>query len=299
MNAGTPYYAERKRRDEAARLSTPISAEDILEEDERLGVKLATLWETVGQHYDRHAFPGTSPLSELVRGVLKMHTGIVVYGGTMASAISGDYDAETKLSIIEATAEILSREVRAGQGSTITGSEMGAVFTRKVNKVFQDHNVNLELDESRRFIPIESPVVHSNVVMPAPTLMRGDTRFAGVEKAYEDALTELRRGEGGNAVTDAGTALQEAFEAVGIAGGTLGKQIDGARNSGVLGGTNSPFAESLVKVAQWVAAKRNNGEAHRAVHGIELNDAWFIVHVVGAFIVYLHQTTSPTDSDDG
>jgi hypothetical protein len=110
--------------------------------------------------------------------------------------------------------------------------------------------------------------------------------FANAEKAFRDALDEIANGKPDDAITDAGTALQEALSATGCKGTALGDLIKDAKQKGWFGPRDSPLADSIAKIHNWVAAERNAGEAHR-VSDVTKDDAWFVVHVVGAAILRL------------
>jgi hypothetical protein len=64
------------------------------------------------------------------------------------------------------------------------------------------------------------------------------------ESTYQKALAEIRVGDAGDAITDAGIALQAALTALGWKGGTLGQLVTAARNDGLLRGNDTPLTES-------------------------------------------------------
>jgi hypothetical protein len=128
--------------------------------------------------------------------------------------------------------------------------------------------------------------MHAQVVEPTLVLLHGKQEFANAERAFRDALEELTAGKPDDAITDAGTALQEALTALGCKGNKLGDLIKDAKNTGWFGPRDSPLADSIAKIHNWVAAERNAGEAHRVSEATK-DDAWFVVHVVGAAIVRL------------
>jgi hypothetical protein len=70
-------------------------------------------------------------------------------------------------------------------------------------------------------------------------------------------LKELRNRDPGDAVTDAATALQ--------------------KNKGLLKGNDTPLTDAVCKTVDWVAAKRNQGEAHKGDPDINMSDAWMVV----------------------
>ena len=60
-----------------------------------------------------------------------------------------------------------------------------------------------------------------------------------------------------------------------------------AKNKGLLKGNDTPLTDAVCKTVDWVAAKRNQGEAHKGDPDINMSDAWMMVHVVGALIIRL------------
>jgi hypothetical protein len=63
--------------------------------------------------------------------------------------------------------------------------------------------------------------MHDAVVAPTLYLLHSQPRFAEAEKAYQKALAEIRNRDAGDAITDVGTALQEAMVALGCTGNSL------------------------------------------------------------------------------
>jgi hypothetical protein len=90
-------------------------------------------------------------------------------------------------------------------------------------------------------------------------------------------LKELRNRDPGDAVTDAATALQDVLTALGCTGGALGDLLKSAKNKGLLKGNDTPLADAVCKTVDWVAAKRNQGEAHKGDPDINMSDAWMVV----------------------
>jgi hypothetical protein len=74
---------------------------------------------------------------------------------------------------------------------------------------------------------------------PALHLPHDQARFAVTEPAYQEALTEIRNGDAGDAITDAGTALQAALMALGCKGTSLGPLLMSARERGLIRGNDS------------------------------------------------------------
>ena len=75
--------------------------------------------------------------------------------------------------------------------------------------------------------------------------------------------------------------------AVGCEGNQLGDLIKSARTRGLIAAHDSPLLDVIEKALNWVAADRSQtGDSHHASHASR-DDAWLIVHIVGAFIVRL------------
>lgn len=167
-------------------------------------------------------------------------------------------------------------------------------FVESVNRIFDAHRVALRLvAEASQIVPLDSFELHTKVVEPVIRLLHGRPDLHGVQIAYMDSLNEIADGKPADAITDAGTALQETFKALHVPGKVLGDQIKSVRLSGQLPGRDAPLLDAVVKAMEWVASERNqNGDAHN-VTDAKLDDAWLIVHVVGALIVRL--TGSPRE----
>jgi hypothetical protein len=86
-------------------------------------------------------------------------------------------------------------------------------------------------------------------------------------------LKELRNRDPGDAVT----ALQDVLTALGCTGGALGDLLKSAKNKGLLNGNDTPLTDAVCKTVDWVAAKRNQAEAHKGDPDINMSDAWMMV----------------------
>lgn len=158
-------------------------------------------------------------------------------------------------------------------------------FTERVNEILAQERVSWKF-VGPEMIEMRSEELHDAVIEPALKLIH-DRRFAGVDATYRKALDELSRGDGADAVTDAGAALQELLTALGCEGNQLGDLIRSARRQGLLGAHDTPLLVAVERAMHWVAADRSQtGESHHASDATR-EDAWLIVHVVGAFIVRL------------
>lgn len=102
-----------------------------------------------------------------------------------------------------------------------------------------------------------------------------------------------------DAITDAGTALQEALQALGCGGNALGGLIKDAMKKGLLAPHDATLASGIKNFMAWASADRSEtGDAHKSSDAT-LDDAWLMVHIVGALIVRLAGTPRTSGSDGG
>lgn len=161
------------------------------------------------------------------------------------------------------------------------GAKARSGYADAINTVLQEDRISYELSNGE-MIPFSSKELHVEVVVPVLHLI-GKAGWEKVENAYRAALSELARGEGANAITDAGTALQEALWNLGAEGNALGPLIASAQKKGLI----ASHDQALAKTAHWVSADRSvSGDAHTA-SAASVQDAWLTVHVVGALILRL------------
>jgi hypothetical protein len=159
-------------------------------------------------------------------------------------------------------------------------------FEVKIRELLQQGRISFEL-VGGQMIPFESKELHAEVILPALALLSSGEMWKPAQTAYFKALDEISRGDGPDAITDAGTALQEALLALGCDGNSLGPLINSAAKKGLLGSHDREMIEAISKLMHWVSADRSQtGDAHNA-GGASVEDAWLIVHMVGAIIVRL------------
>jgi hypothetical protein len=158
-----------------------------------------------------------------------------------------------------------------------------------VNQILDEDDIAFQI-VGREVLPRESMAMYADVVAPALSLLHGDVRLTKVERAFHDALKELKPGRSpADAITDAGTALQEMLVALGAQGNALGPLLGSARQKGLLGPYDSKLADGVQKIGDWVSADRSErGDAH-LVKESDADDAWLAVHVVGALILRLEK----------
>ena len=155
--------------------------------------------------------------------------------------------------------------------------------------VLRQHRVSFDL-LGNKFVAFESREMHMEVTVPALTLLGGEAKYRDAEVAYQEALSEIGNEKPDNAITDAARALEITLGTLGCSGNTLGKKLTDARERGLFGDHDSQLREAMMKIGSWVAADRaQKGDAHPG--GVAtLDDAWLIVHVVGALILRLART---------
>jgi hypothetical protein len=174
-------------------------------------------------------------------------------------------------------------EAEARQGNYRRG--YAEAFSREANEILAQERIAWELID-HRMVEIHSKELHMAAVEPAIRLLH-QSRFASADQQYRDALDELAQGKAADAITDAGATLQELLEALGCEGNQLGDLVRSAKRKGLLGAHDTPLLDAIEKTLHWVAADRSEmGDAHHATQATR-EDAWLIVHVVGALIVRL------------
>jgi len=163
--------------------------------------------------------------------------------------------------------------------------DTSAEFQRSANVILREHRISYKFVDDE-LISFESDELLQEVVEPALQLMAGQ-RFSAAHKAYMDALKEISNGAPGDAITDAGTALQQTLVALGCEGNALGPLLKDARRRGLLVGHDQNLIDGISKFIDWASADRSTtGDAHKPSHAAT-SDAWLMVHVVGALIVRL------------
>ncbi len=159
------------------------------------------------------------------------------------------------------------------------------VFEVKANEALREHRVAWELIEGR-MVDFDSKELHQEVVAPVVRLLSDRAGWDAVEAAYEKALREIGS-DPADAITDAGTALQEALTLLGCDGNSLGPLAKSAREKGLLAAHDATLADGIKKIVDWVSADRSEkGDAHKVARPSP-DDAWLAVHVVGALILRL------------
>lgn len=196
-----------------------------------------------------------------------------------------DVKAAIRRGVLDMLGDILEAVVirlESDQGGTRVEA-----FTRYANGILASYRVSAEL-VAGKIVEFESREMHQEVVVPALLLFGGDQKFAGAERAYQDALREVATDAGAaDAITDAATCLQEVLVALGCDGNALGPLVRDARKRGMLGATDTKLASGIGDLIDWVSSDRSgNGDAHNA-NPASREDAWLTIHVVGALALRL------------
>lgn len=158
-------------------------------------------------------------------------------------------------------------------------------WEERVRKILEEDRIAFDF-AGGEMVPFESKELHEAIMAPALTLLR-DPGFASAQTAYQHALEEVTKGKPGDAITDAGTALQELLVALGCDGNSLGPLIKSAKAKGLLGPHDATLTRAIEDTMSWVSANRSEkGDAHKA-DAASNEDAWLMIHVVGALMVRL------------
>lgn len=204
-------------------------------------------------------------------------------------------NTDTVLSALEATAQTLrdyseDPPTHHKWGPTEAEEYSPDFFERRANDVFNAHRVAFRLVDGE-IVPFSSDEMHVSVVEPTLRLLIARPNFDKAHDAYLAALKEISKDEAANAITDAGRALQEALVALGCQGNALGPLITDARKRGVLAAHDQKLIDGIERFLHWASAERSQtGDAHKHSDAT-LDDAWLMVHVVGALVLRLADAT--------
>ncbi|GLE53739.1 hypothetical protein ATCCBAA256_33020 [Mycobacterium montefiorense] len=292
-------YAERLRREaQATRLTGGDAQWTKHFHEPAIRIKLDIAWRDAIEPIPDALWP---TLTDTITGRTLRSLGIELAPRNMTAAATS---AESELlSLIEAEHEALmwlvakSRDASVDPGHSISRgiAEAPENFRTDVNRIFEAYALAFSLTQSSRIIDIESQEMHNAVVAPTLYLLHQQPRFAATETVYQKALAEIRNGDAADAITDAATALHEALRALGCTGKTLGELLTSAKKTGLVKGNDTPLTKTIADTVSWVAATRNDGEAHWASDAT-MSDAWMVVHVVGALIIRLAEPRSEPTS---
>jgi hypothetical protein len=221
--------------------------------------------------------------------------GLILRSAGLLYLVRQDFDPATDLlnyllkcpdDMVPSVVEAMSIVCNDDRVRSRTHNWDSSVFDQMVNRILREHRIGYELSDCK-MIEFSSRELHVEVVVPTLQLLAGRPDLARVESAYQAALGEISKGESANAITDAGTALQEMLTALGCSGNALGPLIKSAREKGLLASHDSPLVNAVDKILNWVSADRSElGDAHE-VSSATVDDAWFTVHIVGAILLRL------------
>lgn len=162
------------------------------------------------------------------------------------------------------------------------------IFVTEINTMLREYFISYQLADGR-MVPLSSLELHAAVIEPAVKLLTHTAGWESVEKPYMEALEEIGKGNAGNAITDSGTALQEALVLLGCEGKSLGPLISSGIKRGIIAAHDREMLEFIEKLMHWVSADRSTlGDGHNSEEPA-IEDAWFSVHVVGAILVRLNK----------
>lgn len=268
-----PLYSERNRKEQYA--AREAAGENLWTEELPIQARMqiAELWDLFeGGSWDSSRFARRAAQELRIAGLSRT-------ASIHSDALLRTADTSHYLDLIEC--------LRVAIAADPKGRAQVSEFDSILNGFFENHRVAFRLVDGE-FIPFKSDELHREVVEPVIRLLV-DKRFEKAQTAYISAIKEIAI-DPADAITDAGTALQEALEALGCKGNALGSLISDARKKGLLGGHDQPLTDGIEKFTVWAAAMRNNmGDGHH-VTDANRNDAWLMVHIVGALILRLAST---------
>ena len=142
--------------------------------------------------------------------------------------------------------------------------------------------------ERLQVVDFESKELHHEVVEPMLRLIH-KPGWKTVETAYENALKEITV-DPSDAITDATTALQEGLKILGCKGNDFTALVKDAKVK-LLKGYDEKYLSAIEKLVEWASAARvNKGDVHKS-SSPSPDDAWFVVHLVGALLLRLSKAT--------
>lgn len=245
-------------------------------------IKLAEAWEVFANDYDdtttmtRGSFQ--YQMASELSTIFRMEVGSQPPVSTPERYALSTLEPHQHADLLEAIYRIFKRN--------FSDESKVELFENVVNDILNSHRVAFKMIGGEIY-PYSADPVYGAIVEPTIQLLV-HPKFQKAKIAYTNALKEIQGGEPGDAVTDAGTALQEALTALGCKGNALGPLIKDARAKGYLAAHDSQLEEGITKMLHWVSADRSEmGDAHKGDVPTLLPDAWLTVYVVGALIIRL------------
>lgn len=160
-----------------------------------------------------------------------------------------------------------------------------STFIGIVNDLLLGARVEWHYQEGQ-FVPRGNLILHSEVVKPATILLDADPKFAKASAGFQTALTRLAENKPDVAITDAASAIQEFFRALGVTGNSISDQLDNAHKASIISAADRQILKPIIG---WVNADRSErGNAHHHRDGdVSRADAWLALHVAAALMVRL------------
>ncbi len=166
------------------------------------------------------------------------------------------------------------------------------IFIDTVNDILLGARIEWHYTDGH-FTQRGNSALYADVVKPASILLDSSPKFAKASSGFQTAITRLSDNKPDVAVTDAASAVQEFFRALGVTGNSISDQLNNAEKAKVI----TPYDRSLLKpFTDWINSDRSErGNAHHHREGdVSKSDAWLAIHVAGALMVRL-STEEPRD----
>jgi hypothetical protein len=184
------------------------------------------------------------------------------------------------LNVFEALYEAIESMTQSAYIATMRNSP--SLYEARLNEALEAHRVAYKMINGE-MMPFSGDPVHTATIEPALKLLI-DRRYERAQGAFRNALKEIQNRKPDDAITDAGTALQETLVELGCQGNSLGRLISDGRTRGLLAGHDEKLVAGIVAFLEWASADRSEkGDAHKHSDAT-IDDAWLAVHVVGALI---------------
>jgi hypothetical protein len=132
---------------------------------------------------------------------------------------------------------------------------LASLYEERLNEALDGYRVAYKMINGQMMAFSGDPV-HKATIEPALNLLI-DRRYEHAQAAFRDALKELQNRKPDDAITDAGTALQETLVEIGCQGNALGPLIADARKRGLIAGHDEKLTAGILKFLEWASADRS------------------------------------------
>jgi hypothetical protein len=274
-------HSRRKRQEELARAEAAGQVFWTDTFDERARVRLWHAFTDCSSHY-------LSDTSTAARSLICRDEGLLYLVASHHPHVEdfGRYLMEGPNEMVPSCIEAMLQALLAQARNDYSFTNRANLYRQLVPIILREHRISFEFVEDR-MVEFSSQEMHQSVVAPALRLLSGRAGHDSTERAYRDSLDEISRGKPSDAITDAGTALQSVLTELGCTGNSLGPLIKSAKAKGLLAAHDGPMLDAIDRLMNWVSADRSStGDAH-LVTDPSIDDAWLIVHMVGALILRL------------